>query len=100
MTAEELREMALKGERPAQMDLAIECLWLEASGDWDGAHDISESIPSPLGENIHAYLHRQEGDYWNACYWYQRAGVKAPAEKADFTTEWLALAKKALASAS
>jgi hypothetical protein len=25
---------------------------------------------------IHAYLHRKEGDIWNADYWYTRAGIK------------------------
>jgi len=96
MNAEQLRELALKKQQPEGLNLAAKCLWLEASGDWHSAHDISETIPSPLGEEIHAYLHRQEGDYWNACYWYQQAGVTAPAEKADFTQEWLNLAKKAL----
>jgi hypothetical protein len=25
---------------------------------------------------MHAYLHRKEGDPWNAAYWYRRAGVR------------------------
>jgi hypothetical protein len=29
---------------------------------------------------MHAYLHRKEGDLWNAGYWYRRAGLP---ERAD-----------------
>ncbi len=33
---------------------------------------------STLGSWIHAYLHRKEGDEWNAGYWYRRAGKPFP----------------------
>jgi len=36
-----------------------------------------------MGSWIHAYLHRKEGDKWNAGYWYNRAGKPFP----DFSFE-------------
>nr|WP_299173860.1 hypothetical protein [uncultured Allomuricauda sp.] len=31
-------------------------------------------MPNVIGSWIHAYLHRKEGDDWNAGYWYRQAG--------------------------
>ena len=31
-----------------------------------------------MGNWIHAYLHRKEGDKWNAGYWYRRANREYP----------------------
>ncbi len=45
-------------------------------GDWEGAHDIVQVMDGKAAAHIHAYLHRVEGDQWNAEYWYRRAGVK------------------------
>ncbi len=56
------------------------------SGDWSGAHDIIELINTPLASRIHAYLHRIEGDNWNADYWYQKAGTSRPTCTID--EEW------------
>ena len=41
-------------------------------------HVIAQEINSDLGNWIHAYLHRKEGDRWNAGYWYQRAHKEYP----------------------
>ena len=46
--------------------------------DWKGAHDIIERLHTPLASHIHAYLHRIEGDNWNADYWYRKAGTQRP----------------------
>lgn len=53
-------------------------LWLDASGDWDAAHQIVQSMYDKDAEWVHAYLHRKEGDLGNASYWYSRCGKKAP----------------------
>ena len=34
---------------------------------------------------VHAYLHRKEGDLWNARYWYRRSGK--PESKLSLTEE-------------
>jgi hypothetical protein len=35
---------------------------------------------------VHAYLHRKEGDVWNADYWYSKAGKVRP--KVSLEEEW------------
>ncbi len=66
---------------------ALHALWLEAKGDWDGAHAASQRGGDRDGDWVHAYLHRVEGDVGNAGYWYARAGRKAPAAGASFADE-------------
>jgi hypothetical protein len=38
---------------------------------------------------VHAYLHRKEGEEWNAEYWYRRAGNQYRSPQLD--QEWEAL---------
>lgn len=60
---------------PAAWSEALQSLWYDATNDWDHAHDIAQDMPDhPAGAAIHAYLHRKEGDAFNAQYWYRRAG--------------------------
>ena len=54
--------------------------------EWDRAHEIAQGIPTVEGSWVHAYLHRKEGDLWNARYWYNRAGRAE--SKDDLDTEW------------
>jgi len=54
--------------------------------DWSGAHDIIEQLETPMASHIHAYLHRIEGDTWNADYWFSRAGRKRP--NSTIAEEW------------
>lgn len=49
---------------------------LDQQGEWDQAHEIAQGIKHPLSYQIHAYLHRKEGDMSNANYWYQRVGME------------------------
>ena len=48
-------------------------LWLLAD-DLDRSHTISQSIDTPTGSYWHAILHRREGDFGNAKYWFHRVG--------------------------
>ncbi len=52
----------------------LKALEIEQAGNWDRAHRIVQEINTPEAAWIHAYLHRVEGDLWNAGYWYHRAG--------------------------
>ena len=52
---------------------ALKSLWYDAKGNWAASHDIAQEMHSPLGSWIHAYLHRKEGDEFNAGYWYRQA---------------------------
>jgi len=63
-------------------------LWLAGEGKWDQAHDLVESLPEPQASWIHAHLHRQEGDKWNAQYWYQRAQRPMPNDSVSIQQEW------------
>ena len=48
-------------------------LYWDKQGDWDRAHQIVQEINTSDAAWVHAYLHRKEGDKWNANYWYSRA---------------------------
>ena len=47
---------------PLNLSPALRALWLEARGDWDGAHDSAQADEGGAGDWVHAYLHRKEGD--------------------------------------
>ncbi len=57
---------------------ALKALWYDAKGDWNASHEIAQEMHGGLGSWIHAYLHRKEGDEWNAGYWYRQAGKPFP----------------------
>lgn len=54
----------------------LRALWHAANNDWNGAHEIVQDETSPACASVHAFLHRVEGDFANARYWYSRAGRK------------------------
>ena len=65
-TIEKFQE-TLKESMPSnQWSPALKALWWDAKGDWNASHDIAQDIHTPVGSWIHAYLHRKEGDEWNA----------------------------------
>jgi len=46
-------------------------LW---NGNLDRSHAISQGIANATGSYWHGIMHRMEGDYWNAKYWFRRVG--------------------------
>lgn len=68
---------------PARISPGLLALWYDAKGNWHMSHAIAQDIGSPEGDLIHAYLHRKEGDLWNADYWYRQAGKKRPEESLE-----------------
>jgi hypothetical protein len=38
------------------------------------SHELSQSVETPTGSYWHAIMHRREGDFSNAKYWYRRVG--------------------------
>lgn len=48
-------------------------LWLLA-GDLDASHEYSQAIEDRDGSFWHAIMHRREGDFGNAKYWFRRVG--------------------------
>jgi len=71
----------------AGLSLELKAMWYEKAGNWDKAHDLCNEIGGKRGDWVHAYLHRVEGDQWNAGYWYDRAGEKMPAH-ISLEQEW------------
>lgn len=63
---------------PTNWPRGLKALWYDAEGNWEGSHDIAQEMNDNLGSWIHAYLHRKEGDEFNAGYWYRRAGRAFP----------------------
>ena len=61
---------------PSGLTPLLLSLWFDAKGDWESSHNIAQEINTKDGALIHAYLHRKEGDIWNADYWYRTAGEK------------------------
>ncbi|MCH5600520.1 hypothetical protein [Niabella ginsengisoli] len=65
-------------------------LWHAAKGNWVAAHNIAQAHEGEKEfDHLHAYLHRVEGDEWNANYWYRRAGVAMPNHSYDEEIESL-----------
>ena len=71
---------------PPGLSLALQALWRDAKGDWDGAHELAQADEGGAGDWVHAYLHRKEGDLGNASYWYRRA--RKPVAKGSLDEEW------------
>ncbi|MEP0713829.1 hypothetical protein [Algoriphagus sp.] len=51
----------------------LRALWFDGNGDWSKAHAEVDGLEVKDAARVHAYLHRKEGDLWNADYWYGRA---------------------------
>ncbi|MGK6352371.1 hypothetical protein [Parapedobacter sp. DT-150] len=71
---------------PLGLTVQLEALWYDAKGDWNKAHDLINDLEDRQSAHVHAYLHRKEGDLWNADYWYRRAGQQRPATTLE--EEW------------
>jgi hypothetical protein len=68
------RLLAPAAVRDAEMAAAcLAGLWLLAD-DLDRSHRISQGLDSREGSYWHAIMHRREGDYGNAKYWFRRVG--------------------------
>lgn len=71
---------------PALADRPELCaaLWLYVD-DLDRAHDLVQNSHSPTGSLLHAVMHRREGDFPNALYWYRKAGNHPALAEIDLT---------------
>ena len=85
---------SISAPKPPALSPALRALWLDAQGNWDGAHDAAQSDEGGAGDWVHAYLHRKEGDASNAAYWYRRA--RKPVCRTSLDEEWAAIASELL----
>jgi hypothetical protein len=88
-TLTEFKE-SLKLEAPANdLSVQLKSLWYDGKGDWHKAHAQVDDQTDRASARVHAYLHRKEGDIWNADYWYNRAKQVRP--NVPLEEEWEAL---------
>lgn len=71
---------------PEELSVYLRALWYDAKGNWQRAHDLIDHLEGETAAHVHAYLHRKEGDIWNAQYWYNRAKQAMPEKPLD--EEW------------
>ncbi|MBC6367537.1 hypothetical protein [Algoriphagus sp. AK58] len=83
MTIDEFKNLASPS---GDFSPELKALWYDFKKDWTKAHDQVDHLDGKSAARVHAYLHRKEGDQWNADYWYRRAGEKKPAVSLD--QEW------------
>ena len=79
MTFLDFEKSLNKQKPPPNLSPNLIALWYDGKGNWNKAHDLADGNPYPEADWVHAYLHRKEGDEWNANYWYRRAGKTMPA---------------------
>jgi hypothetical protein len=89
MDADDFRRSVTDDAMPERLPVPLEALWWDAKGDWARAHGLVDELETPEGMAVHAYLHRKEGEAWNAEYWYKRAGKRFYRESLE--DEWVAL---------
>jgi hypothetical protein len=89
MSPNEFQTILSSDEPPTGLSVPLTALWWDAKGDWARAHELVDELESTEGMAVHAYLHRREGSFSNADYWYQRAGRLY--YRAVLEEEWQAL---------
>ena len=87
MTIEQFKKV--KSESELSSDI-LKALWNDIQGEWERAHEIvQKGEGSSDYDRIHAYLHRKEGDKFNAQWWYRRIGLPYPTVPLE--KEWVDL---------
>lgn len=95
MTFDQFKSSMSQPEPPAHFRPVLQALWHDANGNWKAAHDVAQSREgTPDYDRLHAYLHRKEGDAFNAGYWYRRAGTSVFA--GSLAEEWQVLVNQQL----
>ena len=73
----ELREVlvsVLQSEAIAARPVLQSALWLYVD-ELDRSHTISQGIEDATGSYWHGIMHRREGDFSNAHYWFRKVGA-------------------------
>ena len=78
MTIKEFTTSLAENNPPAGVPVYLQALWFDGKDNWQHAHELIQDLTDGTAAWIHAYLHRKEGDNWNADYWYRRAGRNRP----------------------
>lgn len=94
MTLQQFTDSLTQSDPPKNITSALAAMWYDGKDDWEAAHNIAQDIPTSDGSWVHAYLHRKEGDQWNANYWYNRAGRTMP--DLSLEAEWKSIVSSML----
>jgi hypothetical protein len=62
------------GEHQIEMQAACRAGLFLWNDDLAASHEISQAIHTPTGSFWHAIMHRREGDFSNANYWWRKTG--------------------------
>jgi hypothetical protein len=81
---------------PTGISVPLQALWWDAKDNWTAAHQLVDELETLEGMAVHAYLHRKEGEQWNADYWYRLAGREY--YRVHLADEWMALVQGQLRS--
>jgi hypothetical protein len=99
MSVDEFEASLSDAGPPDGWSWALKALWYDAHDDWEQAHDLVQiDDADPQCAWVHAYLHRKEGDFSNAAYWYRRAGH--PVASGSLASERQSIAGALLASST
>ena len=94
---QQFEESLLQHEPPKGASVYLQSLWYDAKGDWDKAHSLIDHLTDKTASRVHAYLHRVEGDNWNANNWYTKAGERMP--DVSLKEEWTLLVRRLINTA-
>jgi hypothetical protein len=87
MTLQDFKNTLSENSVPKNISPPLQALWYDAKGNWEAAHAIAQSKEGTWSyDQLHAYLHRKEGDRFNADYWYNRCHETLP--KISLQEEW------------
>ena len=98
MSIDEFSSSLAQSKPPEGLTPYLRALWWDGKDDWEKAHEIIQDLQDPTAAWIHAYLHRKEGDVFNANYWYNRANKRMPGY--ELKNEWKEIASELLDAAS
>ena len=87
----EFKESLSADEPGDALPVQLKSLWYDGKGDWQKAHTQVDHLTDKASAWVHAYLHRKEGDTWNADYWYSKARQTRPNVSLDEEWEQLVL---------
>jgi hypothetical protein len=87
----DFKESLNSAQPSAGLSVQLKSLWYDAKGDWHQAHAQVDQLNDQGSALVHAYLHRNEGDLWNADYWYRKAKAVRPEVSLDEEWEQLVL---------
>ncbi|MBC7829917.1 MAG: hypothetical protein H7122_19380 [Chitinophagaceae bacterium] len=94
MNFEEFKTSLSLQRPPENISAYLKALWFAGKDDWESSHHTAQDIHDKSGSWIHAYLHREEGDTFNANYWYNKAARRMPGYSVQ--QEWEEIVKELL----